>query len=97
MGQEGKKQTDGRGMGIREGMHVYGLLLSSDGYFSAEGTVTGADGNGFRVKYKMLETGYKYSDIGRNVYLDKETAAGEAETMQYEKEKAAREDFWGAG
>jgi len=94
MGEEEKEKINGSGMEIKEGMTVYGLMVSAGGYFSAEGIVVRTDQEGFCVNYKMLaDVRYKYSDIGRNIYLDKEIAESEAETAQYEAEKAEKEDF----
>lgn len=89
------KKREGINTEIREGMTVYGLMLSRDGYFVAEGTVSRIDGSGFHVKYKILPTEmeYRYEDIGEKIYTDRDAARNAAEVSEYEKGKAEKEDF----
>ena len=92
-GQE--TETKGSGTEIKVGMTVYGLMVSADGYFAAEGIVDETDNEGFHVKYKVLPSGtrYSYDNIGKNVYTDRDAAFDAAEDAEYEKEKEKREDF----
>lgn len=90
-----EKAVDGVGIGVQEGATVYGLFRGAGGFFSVEGTVEEAGGGWFKVCFGRISYGgtYRVSDIGRTIFLDRESAVNAAETVEYERHKAEREDF----
>ncbi len=81
---------------INEGMMVYRVFAFPDRKSVGVGVVERKeDGEGFRVFHKELARYEEYSvaDIGRVVFLDRETALEAAENRQYEEDRKYREDF----
>lgn len=90
-------RQDGSRAGVKTGRKMYGLMLGTSGYFVSEGTVTEVREDGFSVSYRCLPhgIGYRYCDIGKNIFADRGKAEGEAESLGEEKRKEEREDFAG--